>query len=88
MPTPGHAKGHVSVVVRDAGISCFLAGDATYTQANLANEEVDGVTYDPALSKETLRRIKAFCRLQPTIVLPSHDPDASLRLAKRLAFAA
>lgn len=86
VPTPGHSKGHVSVVVRDAGLSYFLAGDATYTQGNLANEEVDGVTYDPALSKQTLQRIKAFCRQQPTIVLPAHDPDAVARLAQGSVF--
>ena len=60
VPTPGHFYGHTSVIVRDADITYFLAGDATYTEANLRADRVDGVTYDPSVSLATLRAIKAF----------------------------
>jgi N-acyl homoserine lactone hydrolase len=81
--TPGHAVGHVSVVVRDANCTYFLAGDATYAQNYLENEHVDGVTYDPAISLTTLRRIKAFATQEPTVLLPAHDPGVPARLAGR-----
>ncbi len=70
VPTPGHFYGHASVIVRGDGITYFLAGDATYTEANLLAERVDGVTYDPAVSLATLRAIKAFAAQEPTVLLP------------------
>ena len=87
VPTPGHAKGHVSVVVRGEDMTYFLAGDATYTEANLRAEKADGVTYDPALSEATLRAIKQFASQEPTIILPAHDPDGPVRLWNREIFA-
>ena len=76
-------KGHVSVIVRDEGVTYFLAGDATYNEENLRAEKADGVTYDPAISVATLRAIKRFAEGEPTIYLPAHDPDGPARLASR-----
>ncbi len=83
VPTPGHAKGHVSVVVRDSHLTYFFGGDAFYHEANLRAEKADGVTYDPALSIATLQAIKRFATEQPTIMLPAHDPDSLARLSSR-----
>jgi N-acyl homoserine lactone hydrolase len=83
VPTPGHFFGHTSVIVRGEGITYFLAGDATYTEADLRDDRVDGVTYNPAVSLATLRAIKAFAAQEPTILLPSHDPEGPARLAAR-----
>jgi N-acyl homoserine lactone hydrolase len=82
VPTPGHAVGHLSVVVRAEGVTYFVAGDATYTEHLLKSERVDGVTYDPAVSLLTLQRIKAFAAKEPTILLPAHDPDVLTRLTE------
>jgi N-acyl homoserine lactone hydrolase len=79
-------RGHVSVIVRAEGITYFLAGDATYNEANLRDEKADGVTYDPAISIATLKTIKRFARDEPTIYLPAHDPDGPSRLASRQFF--
>lgn len=81
VPTPGHFFGHISVVARGDGVTYFFAGDATYEQADLAANRVDGVTYNPAISLATLRAIIAFAREEPTIILPAHDPDGLRRLA-------
>jgi N-acyl homoserine lactone hydrolase len=87
VPTPGHAKGHASVVVRAEHITYFLAGDAVYNEANLRAEKADGVTYDPAISESTLRAIKRFATQEPTVVLPAHDPDGPARLAAHQVYA-
>jgi glyoxylase-like metal-dependent hydrolase (beta-lactamase superfamily II) len=87
VPTPGHAHGHVAVVVRDDKVTYFFAGDATYSEDNLRSEQADGVTYDPALSVRTLRAIKAFASSEPTIILPAHDPDGPARLSAKRTFA-
>ena len=65
----------------------FLASDATYAQADLAADRVDGVTYDPAVSLATIRAIKAFAAQEPTILLPAHDSDGPRRLAAGEVFA-
>ena len=86
VPTPGHVDGHVAVIVRDDDVTYLLAGDATYSQANLQAERTDGVTNDPATALATLRAIKRFAQTEPTIILPAHDPEAPSRLAARAVF--
>ena len=81
VPTPGHVKGHMSVIVRADGVTCFLAGDATYSEANLLAEKTDGVTNNPAEALAPLRAIKRFAEQEPTVLLPAHDPEATARLA-------
>lgn len=86
VPTPGHSKGHASLIVEGDDVTYFLAGDATYNEANLRAEKVDGVTYDPEISLATLRKIKAYASSRPTIILPAHDPEVPARLAGRKVF--
>ncbi|MDI7861224.1 N-acyl homoserine lactonase family protein [Rhizobiaceae bacterium n13] len=86
VPTPGHAPGHVSVVVRGDGVTYFLAGDATYDDVNLRAEKADGVTNNPDLSVRTLRAIKLFAAGEPTVILPAHDPGVPQRLAAGMTF--
>lgn len=86
VPTPGHVAGHCSVVVFDDDGAFLLAGDATYSQENLRAGRIDGVTNDAATALRTLERIRAFAALQPTVILPAHDPDGPRRLRAREAF--
>ena len=44
VPTPGHTIGHLSVIVTTSDITYFLAGDASYTQALMLSEKIDGVS--------------------------------------------
>ncbi len=81
VPTPGHSAGHLSVFVEQADRALFVAGDASYSQALLLKDSVDGVGPDPAAQHDTHRRILEFVAQVPTIYLPSHDPDGETRLA-------
>ena len=81
VPTPGHTPGHVSVVVQDGDLSYFLAGDATYTERALADQQVDGVSPSQTVALGTLRTILDFTRERPTVYLPTHDPDSGERMA-------
>jgi N-acyl homoserine lactone hydrolase len=85
VPTPGHTAGHLSVLVTTPEMNYFLAGDASYTQALMLAEQVDGVAPDRRAARQTLERVHAFCRAAPTVYLPSHDPDTSDRLANQIA---
>src|SRR5262249_23701143 len=74
VPTPGQSEGHMSVVVRGPDLTYFLAGDATYSEANLRAEKADGVTNDPRRSIATLRAIKEFASKESTIVFAGTRP--------------
>lgn len=81
IPTPGHTPGHLSVLVVQPDHHVLLAGDAAYDLAQLQDLEVDGVSPRASVAKDTMRRILAHAAGHPTVVLPSHDPDAARRLA-------
>lgn len=83
VPTPGHTDGHLSVIVEDGDLSYFLAGDTSYSEQLMRDQVVDGVTFDQQAARQTLARILAYTQDRPTVYLPSHDPDAGERLARR-----
>lgn len=86
VPTPGHTAGHISVLVDDGPRTLFLAGDTSYTQRNLIEGVTDGVSSlggGEASAADTLRAIREYAAVRPTVYLPSHDPDAARRLAER-----
>ena len=80
VPTPGHTPGHISVVVVIDGLHHFLAGDATYDQAQLLGLEVDGIAPRGRVARATMRTILRHAALHPTVYLPTHDADAAVRL--------
>jgi N-acyl homoserine lactone hydrolase len=77
VPTHGHTKGHVSVVLEEGPRSVFFAGDTSYTQALMVEGAIDGVAPDQRAARETLERIREFTRQRPVVYLPSHDPTPS-----------
>src|SRR5262245_3088868 len=82
VPTPGHTRRHVSVVV--CGDPSFvLAGDTSYTEGLLLAGKVDGVSPDPRVALQTHARILALAQERPLVYLPSHDPESAARLANR-----
>jgi glyoxylase-like metal-dependent hydrolase (beta-lactamase superfamily II) len=79
--TPGHTPGHISVIcIDDAGRHVMLAGDATDTLEQLHARRADAVAPDPEVHVATIDAILAHCARQPTIYLPSHDPESRARL--------
>ena len=63
----------------------------TFSPAMQPNDEellkqriVDGLAENIGLSLNTLDRIAAFARSEPTVLLPAHDPLAEQRLAERI----
>lgn len=81
--TPGHSRGHLSVLIDEGEQAVFIAGDTSYTQDLLVAGKVDGVGVDAAAERDTHRRILQFAVTRPTVYLPSHDPDAERRLEQR-----
>ena len=83
VPTPGHTPGHQSVVVREDDRLVFLAGDTTFTERQLIETEVPGISLDARSSRRTMDRIRRLCAKQQVVYLPSHDPEGENRLEGR-----
>lgn len=83
VPTPGHTVGHQSVVVQADGLTYFIAGDVSYTEALMQQGVVDGVAPDENAARQTLTRVGQFIRENPTVYLPAHDPDVPRRLGEK-----
>jgi N-acyl homoserine lactone hydrolase len=81
--TPGHTADHVSILVQEDNTTFFLAGDASYNESLMLSGRVDGVSPDEHASSSTLNEIRGFAQAQPTVYLPTHDPQSATRLANR-----
>jgi len=82
--TPGHTKGHCSVLSITEDISYLFAGDITYDQQQLQDEELAGAHQDFQLAKNTYTAVKRYASQNRTVYLPSHDIEASFRLSNNV----
>jgi glyoxylase-like metal-dependent hydrolase (beta-lactamase superfamily II) len=73
----------MSVMVREGATSIFLAGDTSYTESTMLDQVVDGVSPDEMIARTTLGRILRYAQNNPTVYLPTHDPDSAKRLEAR-----
>jgi glyoxylase-like metal-dependent hydrolase (beta-lactamase superfamily II) len=78
--TPGHTKGHCSVLAIPEDHSYFFAGDVTYDQQQLVDETFAGAHQDFKLAKNTYQSIKKYATENKTVYLPSHDSHSAVRL--------
>ena len=76
--TPGHTRGHISLLLRMAGDrQVVIVGDAVYTLRSMREEILPLLTEGDELYMRSLRELKAFSEREPdAIIVPSHDPDA------------
>jgi N-acyl homoserine lactone hydrolase len=75
--TPGHTRGHMSVVVRTAGGEVLVAGDAIHLRRNLDEDHLPHRTEDDHLYRRSLHEIQQYVRETPdALVIPGHDWDA------------
>jgi glyoxylase-like metal-dependent hydrolase (beta-lactamase superfamily II) len=70
-------------LVRDEGITYFLAGDTSYDERLMLLGRIDGVSANDDVASATLSAIRQFARDRSTVYLPTHDPESSGRLASR-----
>ncbi|HLY25710.1 MAG TPA: N-acyl homoserine lactonase family protein [Aggregatilineales bacterium] len=83
VPTPGHTAGHLSVIVRTDDVHYFIAGDVAYREQALLDQKLEGPTMEIDLHRDSLRRVLDYVRTNPTVFLPSHDPESAARLAAK-----
>lgn len=82
VPTPGHTKGHLSVVVECSDHLVLLTGDAAYSLRALFAGTVDGVAQDKRAHRRSTALLQQLCGRRRVVVVPSHDPATSGRLAQ------
>ena len=82
---PGHTKGNCIVAVETDGLFYLIHGDVTYTDVALYENRLSVVFEDLAAARETLNRVRAFCRARPTVYLGTHTPETLESHAQRSA---
>jgi len=85
VPTDGHTEGHISVVLQDTDLTYFIAGDASYTQQFMLDQQIDGLALNAQAAQQTLQRILQLVQAKPTVYLPTHDPKSGDRLVSKSA---
>jgi glyoxylase-like metal-dependent hydrolase (beta-lactamase superfamily II) len=82
--TPGHSKGHQSVIVRLKGREALLAGDAAYFLRTLEHERRGLFLDDEHNWRRSLREVQLYKRENPgALIIPSHDGDLFEQLEER-----
>jgi glyoxylase-like metal-dependent hydrolase (beta-lactamase superfamily II) len=60
----------------DEAATVLIAGDASYTEANLQAGVIDGVAEAEAHAALTLKQLSALAAERPIVFLPTHDPGS------------
>jgi N-acyl homoserine lactone hydrolase len=81
--TPGHTRGHQSLLVRLDGQTIFLLADATYLLAKLRSRSLPGVLWSPDAMIASWDRIEEIERSENAHLMPTHELDyeTSVRMA-------
>lgn len=83
--TPGHTRGHCSVLLKtDDGLICF-GGDLVGDQERLFRHSFPATIQNVADNRESCRRMLELADEQPVIFLSSHDAGNEERLKQRMA---
>jgi glyoxylase-like metal-dependent hydrolase (beta-lactamase superfamily II) len=83
LPTPGHAAGHMAVLIVCDGYQLLLAGDAIYSLRHMAVDQVVAITVGRKAQMQqiaSIRRLHELREALPDLVLvPCHDHTAYQR---------
>lgn len=83
LPTPGHSRGHMSVLVQKGGYQLLLTGDALYTLRHLAVEQVRAIVLGKKQLEQLFDSIRRVQRLRDAlpemVIVPGHDHTRYLR---------
>lgn len=80
LSTPGHTLGHQSILVDTGEAQVMIAGDTTFNEAQLLQNQIGGINMQVKESKRTLASIRQLVAEQEVVYLPSHDPASGERL--------
>ncbi len=82
--TPGHSKGHMSIVLRLSSREALIAGDAIYTMATLRGDARPWLMDDSRAFERSLTELKDYDRANPdAVIVPGHDMEHWRKLETR-----
>ncbi|MEM7513466.1 MAG: MBL fold metallo-hydrolase, partial [Bacteroidota bacterium] len=84
LSTPGHTYGHQSVLIRGEEYDICLAGDVSFTQQQLLEDKVAGISADKTVSRKTYSEFLQYAKKRPLVYLPTHDPFSLQRLKNQV----
>ncbi|MBO7605576.1 MAG: MBL fold metallo-hydrolase [Elusimicrobiaceae bacterium] len=79
----GHTKGNSVAILQDGDVYYMFHGDVTYTDAALYEDELSVIFEDKEKARETLTRVREFCKNNPTIYCSTHCPEGYLNLEQK-----
>jgi glyoxylase-like metal-dependent hydrolase (beta-lactamase superfamily II) len=81
--TPGHTRGHQSLLVRLDGQTIFLLADAAYLLGKMRQRSLPGVLWSPDAMIATWDRIEEIERAEDAHLMTTHELDfeTSVRMA-------
>ena len=74
LPAKGHTAGNSIIVAESDGLFYMMHGDVTYTDEALYENKLSVVFEDLAAARDTLNRVRAFIRKNPTVYCSTHTP--------------
>ena len=74
LPAKGHTKGNSIIVAESDGLFYRMHGDVTYTDEALYANKLSVIYEDKAAARDTLDRVRAFIRKNPTVYCSTHTP--------------
>ncbi len=74
LPAKGHTTGNSIIVAESDGLFYMMHGDVTYTDEALYENKLSVVYEDRAAARDTLDRVRAFIRKNPTVYCSTHTP--------------
>ena len=75
IPTPGHTKGHQSLLARLRSQPVFLLGDATYLVSKMRSRSVPAVAWSPDAFMSTWDAVEAIERAEGARLVATHELD-------------
>lgn len=79
----GHTKGNSISILQDGDVYYMFHGDVTYTDAALYENELSVIFEDKEKARETLTRVREFCKNNPTIYCSTHCPEGCLNIEQK-----
>lgn len=83
IPTNGHTLHHASVLFKTDNFDILFAGDVSYTQQQLLENDLPGINADYRKTLATYENIRKYAQDTKLIYLPSHDAHAAQRLTQQ-----
>lgn len=74
LPAKGHTTGNSIIVAEADGLFYMMPGDVTYTDEALYADKLSVVFEDRDAARDTLNRVRAFIRKNPTVYCSTHTP--------------